>query len=215
MDLETGFLELLGVPIEGRGSISAGEDVLRHEESPLDVLPVGTLAQTGHLHEEEPVIFQHVEDGAQEELEVGKANMLSHLNGRDGVKGLFRLGNLAVIALQDVALLGLELLLGILLTAPCRALLRQGHADSLGPELRRRMAHKSSPSASNVEHTGALLEVQLLADGVKLVHLSLLKRLVESMEDCGSVDHQGAHEGAEKIIAHVVVIGDLLLGCGN
>eukprot|EP00967_Tisochrysis_lutea_P026383 scaffold30437_cov31-Tisochrysis_lutea.AAC.3 len=41
-----------------------------------------------HLHEEEPVIFQHVEDGAQEELEVGKANMLSHLNGRDGVKGL-------------------------------------------------------------------------------------------------------------------------------
>eukprot|EP00962_Isochrysis_galbana_P040653 scaffold14770_cov118-Isochrysis_galbana.AAC.1 len=47
--LEAGLLELLGVPVEGRRGVGAGEDIFGHEEAPLHVLPVGALPQPGHL----------------------------------------------------------------------------------------------------------------------------------------------------------------------
>ena len=43
-------LALLDVPVEGSGGVSAGEDVLGHEETPVDVFPVGALTETGDLY---------------------------------------------------------------------------------------------------------------------------------------------------------------------
>merc|ERR1740117_2080462 len=60
LDLEAGHLELLDVPEERRRRVGAGEDVPRHEEAPLGVLPVGALAQARDLHVEEAVVLEHV-----------------------------------------------------------------------------------------------------------------------------------------------------------
>mmetsp|Transcript_76490 Transcript_76490/g.203201 ORF Transcript_76490/g.203201 Transcript_76490/m.203201 type:complete len:310 (+) Transcript_76490:180-1109(+) len=54
--LEAGHLELLDVPVERRRRVGAREDVARHEEAPLRVLPVGALAQARDLHVEEAVV---------------------------------------------------------------------------------------------------------------------------------------------------------------
>jgi hypothetical protein len=40
------------------------------------------------LHEEEPILLEHLEDGAEEELEVGQPHVLGHLDCRDRLKGL-------------------------------------------------------------------------------------------------------------------------------
>ena len=43
VDLEASDLQLLHVPVEGGGGVGTGEDVLGHEETPRDVLPVRAL----------------------------------------------------------------------------------------------------------------------------------------------------------------------------
>ena len=86
LDLESGHLELLDVPEERGGGVGAGEDVARHEEAPLRVLPVGALAQAGDLHVEEAVVLEHVAAVGEEELEVGDA----HLRQIQGDVGRYR-----------------------------------------------------------------------------------------------------------------------------
>ena len=49
VNLKASEFELTDVPVKRGGSIGTRENVFRHEEAPLDVLPVGTLAEAGDL----------------------------------------------------------------------------------------------------------------------------------------------------------------------
>ena len=130
------------------------------------------------LHVEEALVLEHVAAVGEEELEVGDAHVLRHLDGRDDVEEqlLLRLArvllgqggrHLAVVAHEDLALallelvllVGLgELLLGVVVAAPLGALLAQRHADGLGAILLGRPTHEGAPAAADVEVTHTWLE---------------------------------------------------------
>mmetsp|Transcript_42984 Transcript_42984/g.119621 ORF Transcript_42984/g.119621 Transcript_42984/m.119621 type:complete len:328 (-) Transcript_42984:828-1811(-) len=102
-DFESGHLELAHVPMQGRRGIGAWEDVARHEEAPLNFFPTCPLTNTGHLHQEEPVVAQHLADVVQVHLEVLEADMLRHLHGHHLVEAhLFR--DLTVVHAEEAHL---------------------------------------------------------------------------------------------------------------
>ena len=57
LDLHASLLELVDVPVQGSGGVSAGENVLSHENAPGYVLPVGSFPKSSDLHVEGAVIL--------------------------------------------------------------------------------------------------------------------------------------------------------------
>lgn len=70
-----------------------------------------------------------------------------------------------------------------------------------------------APSTTNIEHSLAFLEADLLTDNAELVVLELFQALllVDVGDDAGCVDHARAQEPAVEVITTIVVVSDLLL----
>ena len=209
VNLESGKLELANVPVEGSRGISPGEDVLGHEQSPGDILPVGTLAKASNLHEEQSIVGHQAADATKVGVdEVGKTNVLGHLDGGNLVE-LAVLRDVTVIHAQD---LGVDTFLLVALHAPLLALHGQGDTSSDSTEVAHGVAGEGTPAAANIKEALALLQLQLLADKVHLVGLCLLQRLLETLEDARSVHHGRAHESIEESVATIVVLRNFLCG---
>lgn len=207
-------LALLDVPVEGSGGVSAGEDVLGHEETPVDVFPVGALTETGDLHQELTVFLEAVADLLEVDLEVGEADVFSHLDGRDSIKALIfiLIRDITVIAHKHLGLLLGEAFGFVLVAAPLTAFDGERDGSSFSSVLASSMAGESSPSTADVEELLSLLDVQLVTDHIHLVVLCLLESFVQVLENGGRVDHAGAKEGCEEIVTAIVMLGDFLFG---
>ena len=146
-------------------------------------------------------------------LEVSEANVLSHLNGADGVE-LLSVRNISVIGDDEVdaSLSGSGLLGLVVVGTPLGAFLAQSDTGGAGLELPVGVAHEGSPTAANVEHAVALLEPDLLADLPHFVVLGALEGVILRLENCTCVDHPWAEEGVEEVVSPVVVVGNLPLG---
>ena len=212
VDLESSKLELAHVPVERSGSISSREDVLGHEESPGDVLPVGALAEASDLHQEKAVVLHEAAHTTEVRVnKVSEADVLCHLDGRDLVK-LAVAGDVTVVHAQD---LSLDVLFCVALVAPFLSLNGEGDTGAGGAEVANSMAGQSAPAASDVQELFSLLQLKLLADEVHLVGLGLFERLVEALEDARGVHHGRAHERMEERVATVVVLCDFFGGGFN
>mmetsp|Transcript_16384 Transcript_16384/g.44175 ORF Transcript_16384/g.44175 Transcript_16384/m.44175 type:complete len:542 (+) Transcript_16384:464-2089(+) len=221
LDLKAGLLQLKHIPVARGAGVGAGEDVLGHEEPPGRVLPVGALAQARHLHEEDALVVQQLAHDGEVLLEVLQAHVLRHLDGGDALELAHALlGQLAVVAKDNVYLV-LHLLQFVLHLTPLLALLGQRDPSRLGAPVLGRVARERSPAAADVEERVPGLHEDLAAHGGHLVELRLLQRLRTlqalarvSVEDAACVYHGRTHEGAEEVVAAVVVVGDLAL-CGH
>ena len=87
------------------------------------------LAETGDLHEEHAVVRENVLNLVEIDLEVGNADMLGHLDGRNLVK-LVLLVDVAVVLATDLHHV-FELFHPVLLIAPLGALDGKRDADGL------------------------------------------------------------------------------------
>ena len=71
--------------------------------------------------------------------------------------------------------------------------------------------HQRAPTATDVEQPVARLQLQLLADQIKLARLRLIKRVFRRTEVSARVDHRFAEHAAVELVRNVVVVRDRLL----
>ncbi len=216
-------LQLPNVPVQGSGGIGTGENVLVHEETPGDVLPVGALAQTGDLHEERPLgLGGHALANLLKVRvdEIVEADMFCHFNRCDFVKGTIR-RNVTVVHVQDfrvLAAFGPGRVVAVLL-----ALRGERNTRRLRAVFARGVAHQSAPPATDVKKRLVLLELKLVAYRLVLVELCLLEGAVgggsmvisvvrvkqrDFLEDAGGVVHGVTHEGVKESVTTIVMFFD-------
>jgi hypothetical protein len=213
LDLETSTLELVNHPAQWSRSISTWEDVLVHEQTPDQVLVLPALAETSNLEEKDTVILEHVINLREETAKVTNANVLCHLKAGDLLVSTFWHRDITVVHAQDAALLLWNAGTTKASISPCSLVATKGDASDISTIVDRSVLGKGSPATSNVEHSLALLESNLLTHDTELVVLQLFERffLVYVGDYTRGVDHARAQEPAVKVITTVVVISDLFL----
>lgn len=211
LDLETSALELLDNPVQGHGSISTREDVLGHEETPDEILVLPSSTETGNLEEEETVIVKHILDLKQELVELADSDVLSHLETSDLVPLLA--GDITVIHALDASLGGGDAVLLDAVVSEGSLVQAEGDTSRVSSVVLGGISSEGTPTASDIEMTLALLELDLLADELQLVVLHLLEGLllVDVRHNTGSVDHAGSEESGVEVITSIVVVADLVL----
>ena len=211
--LEPSALKAVEVKAEWGRCISSWEDVSVHEETPDEVLILPRLAEARNLQEEDSVVIEHIVNLSEERLEVTDTNVLSHLKAGDLVVAAGWNWDITVIHAQDSALLLWNASSAEASVAPGSLVATKGNAGNVGAKVNAGELGKSSPSAANIEHSLAALEINLLADNGELVVLELLKGLlsVDVGDDARSVNHAWAEEPSVEVITAVVVVADLFL----
>lgn len=213
LDLEASALKVVNEETEWGGGISSWKDVSVHEKTPGEVLELPALAKTSNLQEENTIVVKHLVDLTQEGSEVADTNVLSHLKAGDLVVTTLWNWDVTVIHAQDAGLLLWNAGIAEASVTPGSLIASKSDTGNVCAEVDRGELGKSSPSAADVEHSLALLEIDLLADNGELVVLKLLKGLllVDVGDDTRGVDHTWAKEPAVEVIASVVMVADLLL----
>lgn len=214
--LKASALHLVEEEGQRSGGVGTGENVLVHEQTPVEILVLPVLSQTGVLQHKGSVVLKHVVDLGAERAEVLDANVLHHLQRNDLVVLLgsaLGQGDVSVVHAQNSGLGGGHAVLGQVLVAVGSLVLAQSDSGHVDAVLLGGKSSQSSPAAANVENLLALLESGLLTHNSKLVVLHLLKGLllVDIGNDTGGVDHSGAQEPGVEVVASVVVLSDLLL----
>ena len=211
--LETGTLKVVNKETKWGRGISSWEDVSVHKETPDEVLELPSLAKSSNLQEESSIVIEHLIDLSQERLEMADTNVLSHFKAGDLVVAAFWDWNIAVIHAENAGLLLWNTDAAETGVTPGGLVASESDTGNVGAEVDGSKLGKSSPSAADVEHSLALLEIDLLADDSQLVVLEFLEGLllVDIRDNAGSVDHAWAKEPAVEVVTSVVVITDLLL----
>lgn len=212
LDLEAGALELVDDPAKGAGCVSAGEDVLVHEETPGEILELPGLAKTGDLEEEDAVVVEHVVDLAEEGAEVSDANVFSHFETGNLVVAAGGDRDIAVVHAQDVGLFLTDTCFPEAAVAPGGLVTPKGDAGNMCTVFGRSELGQGAPATADIEHPLALLQTDLLANNSHLVVLELLERLlaVDIGDDARGIDHSRAEEPAVEVVAAVIVVAHLL-----
>lgn len=215
LNLEASALKVVDEESKWGRSVSAWEDVSVHEKTPHKILVLPRLAETSNLQEENSVVVKHVVNLSQESLEVANTDVLSHLETGDLVILALWDGNIAVVHAEDSALLFGDTGLAKTVVSPGGLVTAKSDTCDVGAEVNTGKLGQSSPAATNIKHSLALLEVNLLANDGKLVVLKFLKSLLlgDIGDNARSVDHTWAKEPPVEIITSVIVISDLLLIC--
>jgi len=215
LDLKASTLELVDDEAKRSGSVSTGEDVLVHEQTPDKVLVLPALPETGDLEEEDTIIVKHIVNLLQEGMEVTDTNVLGHLKAGDLVVTTLGNGDIAVVHAQNLALILGDASVAQSIIAPLCLVATKSDTGNLSAVVDAGEAGKSAPAAANIEHLLILLEVDLLANDSHLVVLELLKGflLLNVRDDARGVDHARAEEPAIEVIAAVIVVAHLLLIC--
>lgn len=214
--LETSALHLVEEEREGSGGIGTGENVLVHEKTPVEILVLPVLSQTGVLQNKGTVILKHVVDLRAERAEVLDTNMLNHLQRQNLVVLLLSAlgeGNVSVVHAQNSGLGGGDTVLGQVVVSVLGLVLSKSDTGDVNTVLLGSKSSESSPSTADIENLLTLLQVGLLTDDSQLVVLHLLKSLllVDVGDDTGGVDHSGAEEPGVEVVTSVVVLSHLLL----
>lgn len=217
--LETSTLHLVEEEGQGGRGVSSGENVLVHEQTPVEILVLPVLSQTGVLQNKGTVILKHVVDLGAERAEVLDTNVLDHLQRDNLVVLLFSAlgkGDVSVVHAQNSGLGGGNTVLGEVLVSVSSLVLSKGNTGDVDTVLLGSKSSESSPATANIENLLALLESGLLTDDSQLVVLHLFEGLglVDVGDDTGGVDHSGAKEPGVEVISSVVVFSDLLLVLG-
>mmetsp|Transcript_130298 Transcript_130298/g.363020 ORF Transcript_130298/g.363020 Transcript_130298/m.363020 type:complete len:443 (-) Transcript_130298:307-1635(-) len=216
LNLEAGLLQVGDHPAERCGRVSAGEDVLLHEEAPdklfVAVVALGVAAlQAGDLDVEDPVVLKQGVHLLEVLVVVGDARVLSHLDRGDDVE-----------ALQGQAQVLVEVLVEdghVLPVLPVHALAVgeevAGRHDArdvralAGEELR-----ETAPPAANVQGLHPRLDAQRVDDVFHLPELRGLQGLVHVLPqvvvEATRVEHGLAERGLEPVVALVVAFGNVL-----
>lgn len=174
------------------------------------VLPRGTNA--GDLEDEDAVVVEEVVDVAQERVVPPDADVLGHLE-RDNLGKLFRLVEVPKVGAEDPGAGRVDAVLGDPVRAELGLVVRQGDAGRVAAKVFRGVRDEGAPPAANVEQRVFGLEAQFLAHDGEFVVLELFERLllVGVADDARGVDHARAEEPLVKVVAAVIVVGDLLL----
>lgn len=217
LDFEASALELVDEPAKRSRSISAGEDVFVHEQTPDKILVLPRLAQTGNLKEEDTVVVQHIVDLLQEFGKVTDTNVFSHLKTSDFIIAALDNRNVSVVHAEDLALLFGNTDFAKSAVAPGGLVATKRNTSGLCTIVGAGEAGKSTPAAANIQEGLALFETDLLAHNGQLVVLELLEALllVDIRNDTRGVNHARTQEPSVEIITAVVVVTDLLLVCSS
>lgn len=217
LDLETSTLKLVDDPAKRSGGVGTGEDVLVHEETPVQVLVLPSLSETSVLEEEDTIVVKHVVNLGEERREVADTDVLRHLETGNLVVTALGNGDIAVVHAQNVALLLGNANLAHSGVAPSGLVASKSDTGSAGTVVLTGKSSKSSPTTADVEEALALLEVDLLANDGHLVVLELLESLLLGNvgDDTRGVNHTRAQEPTVEVITAVVVVTDLLLICNS
>ena len=217
LDLEASALERANKEVERSRSVSTGEDIFVHEQTPDEVLVLPGLTETSDLKEEDTIVGEHVADLAQELAEVTNADVLGHLETGDLVEATLGDGNIAVVHTENAGLLLGDAGVAQTTVAPGSLVAAESDTSSVGTVVDRSELGKGTPTTADVEHLLTGLEADFLADNGKLVVLKLLERFlsVDVGDDTRSVDHTRAKEPSVEVVTTVVVVADLLLVLGT
>lgn len=209
--LETSTLEGVDDETERSRRVGTRENVLVHKETPGEVLELPSFAKSSNLQEEDTVIVEHVVDLAEESTQVTDTDVLSHLKTGDLVVATRGDGNFAVIHAENVGLFSLNASLPETVVAPSSLVTTQRNTSDLCAIVYGGELCECAPSAANVEHFLARLQVDLLADNRHLVVLQLFQALffVDIRDDARGVDHAGTEEPAVEVITTVIMVADL------
>lgn len=213
LDLETSALKTVDDEAKRGRSVSTGEDVLVHEETPDEVLVLPGLAETSDLEEEDTIILKHVVNLGQEGREVADTDVLGHLETGDLLVTALNTGRITVIGANDTALRFLNASLTETIVTPGSLVAAKSDTGDLSAVVDGGVLSKSTPATAKVKHLVTGLDANLLTDNSKLVILQFLKSLfaVNVADDTGGVDHARAKEPSVEVVTSVVVVTDLLL----
>ena len=183
-----------------------GGDERLDERSAAGVL-AATRALARHLLDQHPAAGPH---RAAQHLDVGRvvggADVLTHLQGADGVE-VVALGHLAVVLEPD-----LDPVLQTALGDPGvdELLLLRGDRDAgdLGAEVLGGVQRQRAPAAADVEHRHARLEAELGADEVELGALRVLERRLRGRVVAAAVGHLRLEDEGVELVGEVVVVAD-------
>lgn len=211
--LETGGLKVVNEESKWGRGVGSWEDVSVHEKTPVEVLKLPGLAKASNLQEESSIIIKHLINLPQEGLEVTDTNVLGHLETSDLVVTACWDWDITVIHAKNSGLLLKDSNSAEARVTPSSLVTSKSDTGDMSAEVDGSKLGESSPTAANVEHSLALLEIDLLADNGELVILELLEALllVDIRDNAGGVDHAWAKEPAVEIVTSVVVVTDLLL----
>jgi hypothetical protein len=175
------------------------------------VLPA--LSQTSDLQEEGTVVLEHVVDLLEEGAEVPDTDVLGHLETGDLVVLAGRNGGVTVVHAQNLRLRLWDTIAAEAAVTPGSLVASESDTSDMSAEVLRGKAGKRSPTASEIKHLLARLQVNLGANDLELVVLELLESLLlgDVGDDTGSVDHARAQEPTIEVVTAVIVVTDLLL----
>jgi hypothetical protein len=215
LDLESSTLNRSNIVVEWSRGISTREDIFVHEKTPDEILVLPALSQSSNLQEENSIIIHHLVTLSQEAGKMSDTNVLGHFDTGNLVVFAFRNWDITVIHAEDVALLLRDASLAKSIITPCGLVAAKSNTSSFCTIIDAGELRKGTPSAANVQHSLALLEINFFADNGKLVILELFQCLFLSgvRYNARSVDHARAEEPAVEIITAVVVVSNLLLIC--
>jgi hypothetical protein len=213
LDLEAGALELVDDETERGGSISTGENVLVHEQTPNEVLVLPGLAETSDLQEEGTIILKHLVDLRQESRKVTDTNVLSHLETGDLLVTALNTGSITVVGADNAGLVLLNASLAKTIVTPGSLIASESDTGNVSTIVDGGVLGEGSPATAEIENLVTGLGANLLTDDGQLVVLKLLEGLlrVDIADNAGGVDHAGAKEPGVEVITSVVVVTDLLL----
>ena len=108
-NLETARFQLIDHPTQWTRGIGTWEDILAHEETPVEVLELPVTTKTGNLEVEDTIVMQHLANLTHEGWIVLDTDMLRHLETSDLVEddtgGLLVGWNITVIHADGLSIL--------------------------------------------------------------------------------------------------------------
>ena len=213
LDLEAGALAPVDDEAKRGARVSAGEDVLVHEETPDEILVLPRLAETGHLQVEDAVVVHHVIDLGQESAEVAHADVLRHLETGDLLVAAGNAGSIAVVRAEDTALRFVDTGLAETIVAPGSLVATESDTRHLGAVVDRCVLGQRTPAAPKIKDGIAGLDADLLANHSQFVILEFFECLfpVDVADQTRGVNHTRAQEPGVEVVTAVVVVPNLLL----
>jgi len=213
LNFETSTLEFINEPTKRSRSISTGEYIFVHKQSPNEVLELPRLSQTSDLQEQGSIILEHVVNLIQERSKVSDADVFGHFQASDLIIFSSGHGSITVIHAQNFRLRFLDSITAEARVSPCGLVATEGDTGNVSAIALGSEASESAPSTAKIEHTVTILEINFLTNDLELVVLELFERLllVDVGNKTGSVDHAWAQEPTIKVITTVVMITDLFL----
>lgn len=213
LDFETSSLQTVDNKAQGGASVSTGEDVLVHEETPDQILVLPGLAETSDLQEEHTVVIQHVIDLRQESGEVTNTDVLGHLQTGDLLVATLHTGSITVIQTLNAALALVNTSLAKSVVTPSGLVATKRDTSNVSTIVNGSVFGESTPATAKVEDSITRLEADLFTHNGQFVILELFQSLlpVDITDQARGVDHTRAQEPGIEVVAAVVVVTDLLL----